>query len=98
MSRLSRRKFLKTTAAASTAFSLFTIAGTKSSGQVLGANDVIRVGVAGIRGRGGAHIDELAGRKGVQVTYLIDVDENTFSSRSKIVKQRGGNEPKLEKD
>ena len=52
MSRLNRRKFLQTSAAASTAFGLFTIAGTKASGQVLGANDTVRVGVAGIRGRG----------------------------------------------
>ena len=47
MSRLTRRQFVKSAAAASTAFGVFTIAGTKSSGKVLGANDVIRVGVAG---------------------------------------------------
>ena len=57
MARLTRRKFLQTSAAASTAFSLFTIAGTKASGRVLGANDTIRVGVAGINGRGKSHID-----------------------------------------
>ena len=51
MARVTRRKFIQQSAAASTAFGLFTIAGTKASGRVLGANDAVRVGVAGIRGR-----------------------------------------------
>ena len=88
MSRLSRRKFLQTTAAASTAFSLFTIAGTKASGRVIGANDTIRVGVAGINGRGGAHIGELAARDGVEITYLIDVDETRFSPRLRDIQKK----------
>jgi predicted dehydrogenase len=93
MSRATRRSFLQTTAAASTAFSLFTIAGTKASGKVLGANDVIRVGVVGIKGRGGAHIGDLAGRAGVEVSYLIDVDENSFPARIRDVEAKGGNRP-----
>ena len=64
MSKLTRRSFLKATAAASTAFPLVTIAGTKSSGQVLGANDTIRVGVAGLNGRGGAHVGAFAEHEG----------------------------------
>ena len=50
MSGLSRREFLKGTAAA-TAFPLVTISGTKSSGQVIGANEAVRVAVAGIPAR-----------------------------------------------
>ena len=50
MARLTRRTFLKNTLAAA---ATVTIAGTKSSGRVLGANDTIRVGVAGLNGRGG---------------------------------------------
>lgn len=52
-SHVSRRGFLGTSVvshAASTVFPLFTIEGTKASGQVIGANDTIRVGVAGING------------------------------------------------
>ena len=63
MSRYSRRDFIKTSVAASTAFSTFTIAGTKSSGKVLGANDTIRVAIAGIHGRGGSHIGALCRRQ-----------------------------------
>ena len=98
MSQINRRKFLQTTAAASVVFPLFTIAGTKASGKVIGANDTIRVGVAGIKGRGGSHIDELAGRDKVQVTYLIDPDSSLFESRSKKVKEKGSNDPKCVQD
>lgn len=55
MTRFSRRTFLRGTAGAA---AVVTIAGTKSSGRVLGANDTVRVGVAGIRGRGGDHVSE----------------------------------------
>ncbi len=61
MTSLSRRRFLKTAAAVSTTFPLFTIAGTQASGRVIGANETIRVGVAGINSRGKAHISEFAG-------------------------------------
>ena len=101
MARVSRRTFLARSAAASTAFGLFTIAGTKASGRVLGANDTIRVGVAGIRGRGQSHIDAFASQlknENVQVTYLIDPDTRLFDSRKSKVTQTGGNDPQTVKD
>jgi predicted dehydrogenase len=101
MSRLNRRKFLQTSAAASTAFSLFTIAGTKASGKVLGANDAVRVGVAGIRGRGQSHINAFAKElkdQNTQVTYLIDPDTRLFGPRGSKVTELGGNTPKTVKD
>src|SRR5262245_11378899 len=97
MPRFTRRQFVKS-AAASTAFGVFTVAGTRSSGRVLGANDVVRVGVAGINGRGGSHINEFAKMKGCQVTYLIDPDSRLFSSRSQTVEKLAGNTPKCVQD
>ncbi len=94
MSRNDRRSFLKTTAAAGAGFALFNIAGTKASGKIIGANDTIRVGVAGINGRGNSHIDGLAGMKNVDVTHLIDPDSRLFDSKKAKVKAKGGNEPK----
>jgi predicted dehydrogenase len=94
MQKTTRRRFLKQAAAASAVFPLFTIAGTKSSGKVLGANEVVRVGQAGIHGQGNAHLDQYLGIKDVQVTYLIDPDRSLFESRSKKVRDRGGNDPK----
>src|SRR5262245_32406121 len=98
MKKISRRGFLKGVAAAGASFPVVTIAGTKASGRVLGANDVIRVGVAGIHGQGNAHIDQYLGLKGVQVTYLIDPDRSLFESRGQKVREKGGNEPTCVQD
>lgn len=95
MSRLSRRRFLQTTLAAA---ATVTVAGTKSSGQVIGANDTIRLAVAGLNNRGGDHIKAFAGRKGVQVVCLIDPDSRTWDRRVKQVEKKGGNTPRTTRD
>jgi len=97
MAHPTRRTFLKQTAVAGLG-ATFTIAGTKASGKVLGANDAIRVGVAGIRGRGGGHISGFTALDGVQVTHLIDPDMRTWGSRVKQVEQKSGNRPKCFQD
>ena len=96
MARLTRRSFLNRTLAAAGAG--FAIGGTKSSGRVLGANDAIRIGVAGLHGRGESHVKEFAGMPGVQVTYLIDPDTRTFDKRLDQVKSKGGNTPRTVQD
>ena len=99
MSRQTRRTFIKKAAAAGTGIAAgLTIAGTKASGQVLGANDTIRMAVAGINGRGRSHIGEFAGMDKVQVTYLVDPDSTLFESRAESVKKRGKNTPKCVQD
>ena len=97
MSDMDRRTFLKS-AAAGAAFSTFAISGTKASGQVMGANERINVAVAGIHGRGRNHMDAFAGMDNVRVTHLVDPDSRLFESRSKRVKERGGNTPKCVQD
>src|SRR5688500_1680436 len=101
MSRLSRRTVIKA-AAATAVLPWFTISGTKASGRVIGANDTIRVGVAGINGRGVAHIEELAkvnnAGNQVQITHLIDPDSSIFASRTKKVAERFGKEPTCVQD
>jgi len=96
MSKQTRRSFLKRTAAGFGA--AFAISGTKSSGRIIGANDRINIGVAGIHGRGGAHISEFAKIKGVMVTYLIDPDSKLFGPRSKQVEKLWGTRPKCVQD
>jgi predicted dehydrogenase len=96
-SLFSRRTIIKA-AAASSVFPLFAISGTKASGRVIGANDTIRIAVAGINGRGGAHIDGFATQKNVEVSYLIDPDSSKFESRTKHVNAKGGNTPKCVQD
>jgi len=96
---MTRRTFLNGAAAAS-AFPLVTIAGTKSSGRVLGANDTIRVAVAGINGRGSSHIGELLALKDekVQIVTLIDPDSRLFDSRKKRIGDKTGKEPACVQD
>jgi predicted dehydrogenase len=72
-----RRDFLKTSAAA--AFGAFTISGTKSSGRVLGANDRIRVAVAGLNGRGHSHSGAYMDMDDVEIAYLVDPDTRTYA-------------------
>jgi predicted dehydrogenase len=87
MNRMNRRNFLKNTLAAA---ATITIAGTKSSGRVLGANDVIRMGVAGLNGRGSSHVGAYANMPGVQITYLIDPDSRTFAKHLKTISAKDG--------
>jgi len=92
---LNRRDFLQGTLAAA---ATVTLAGTKSSARVLGSNDTVRVAVAGLHGRGGAHIGEFAGMKGVQIVALIDPDTRTYASRIKEIEKKAGNTPKTYQD
>jgi predicted dehydrogenase len=98
MSRQNRREFLKRSAVAGLAATAFAISNTKSSGKVLGANDTIRIALAGINGRGKAHIDAFARMKNVQIVYLVDPDTRLFESRVAEVEKRGGNKPECVQD
>ncbi len=97
MSRHTRRSFLKRATAAGLGAS-FAIAGTRTTGQIIGANDTIRIGVAGVHGRGGAHLDAYARMENVKVTYLIDPDQRVFPKRIKQVQSYGGNTPTCVQD
>jgi predicted dehydrogenase len=83
MSKLTRRDFVKTSVAA---MASITIAGTKSSGRVLGANETIRIAVVGLNGRGSAHVGAYAPMEGVQVTYLVDPDTRTYAARLRQIR------------
>ena len=49
---------------------------------MLGANDRVRIAVAGINGRGQTHITGFGGMKDVEIAYLVDPDSRLFASRS----------------
>lgn len=93
MSRPTRRHFLQHAAVAGAAFPLFTISGTKASGQVLGANDRVRVAVCGFGGRGGAHIRDYLKLPNVEVSHLIDIDTRNFGGGISAVEAAGGKKP-----
>src|SRR5580693_5873186 len=88
MSRRTRRQFLGQSLAAAAGASFgFAISGTKSSGRIIGANDTIRLGVAGLNGRGGAHVGEFGPMEGVEITYLIDPDSRTYNKHIKKLQE-----------
>jgi predicted dehydrogenase len=93
--RLTRRRFLQSSLAA---MATVAIAGTKSSGKVLGANDTIRVACAGLNGRGGSHVGAYVGMKNVEIAYLIDPDTKTFNKHIKTIEGKGGKTPKTVQD
>ncbi|MES2790165.1 MAG: Gfo/Idh/MocA family oxidoreductase [Planctomycetota bacterium] len=89
---VNRREFVKQSALLAGA--TFAIGGTKSSGNILGANESIRIACAGLNGRGAAHVGAYAGMKGVEITYLVDPDQRTFAARAKTIKEKSGVTPK----
>ena len=82
---LNRRRFMGRSLAAAGVGAGFAISGTKSSGRIIGANDTVRIAVAGLNGRGGSHVSEFASLPGVQIVYLVDPDTNTYDKRIKQV-------------
>ena len=86
MTELSRRSFLQTTALTAGTVAL---SHTKSSGKILGANERVRVGVAGLNGRGSAHVGSYLGMKDVEIAYLIDPDSRTFKKHLAKIEPNG---------
>ena len=94
MQKVTRRKFMKK----SLSYAVAGIAVALPGRRILGANERINVGVAGIKGRGGGHIGSLQGMDNVEVTYLIDPDSALFERRIKDVEKRGGSKPTCVQD
>jgi predicted dehydrogenase len=82
MWNFSRRQFLTGTAAAGASL---LITGTKASGKIKGANDRLRIAVAGLNGRGNSHIDGWLKQPNVEIAYLIDPDSNVLARAQRIV-------------
>jgi predicted dehydrogenase len=93
---LSRRQFLNRSL--SVAGAGFAIGGTRSTGRVIGANDTIRVAVAGLNGRGGSHVDEYVKMPDVEMTYLVDPDTRTFDKRIHQIEAKGKRAPSTVQD
>ena len=90
---LSRRNFLQGTAAAGASL---LITGTRASGKIIGANDRLRIAVAGLNGRGKAHIKGWLEQANVEIVYLIDPEHNVLSRTLKAVakQSKGRSQPK----
>jgi predicted dehydrogenase len=95
MPNVTRRQFLGSSVAAAATVA---ISHTKSSGRILGANDTVRVAVAGLNGRGGSHVSEFSKMTGVEVAYLVDPDTRTYRKRLDQLARAGRPEAKCVQD
>ncbi|MGO8757608.1 MAG: Gfo/Idh/MocA family protein [Terracidiphilus sp.] len=94
---ISRREFVNGLAAGVAGSALASTA--KSYGQILGANDRLNFAIAGLNGRGHAHLSSLAANsKRARVAYLCDVDSGVLSKFAGQAGQALGYAPKAVTD
>jgi predicted dehydrogenase len=77
MKRIRRRDFLKTGLLAAAAARVRLPAWA----QVVGANDTIRLGVAGLNGMGWSHVERFQGLEGARVVAICDPDRRLLERR-----------------
>lgn len=85
MNHPSRRQFLKNSVLTAGSFAL--VSGTRSSAKVLGANDRMRIAVAGVNGRGRSHIEGFAKLPNVEIAYVVDPEEGALAKGMKTAEK-----------
>jgi predicted dehydrogenase len=71
----------------------------KSYAQIMGSNDRVNFAIAGLNGRGGAHLSALrANKKDACITHVIDVDSTILDKFAGKATQAMGDAPKADKD
>jgi len=99
MNGLSRREFLERSMLAAAAASVPTLpAAAERPRRTVGPNDVLRVAVVGVKGRGLGHVSHFANMKDVHVAAICDIDENIIQSAMKIAQDKSGKKPAYYKD
>ena len=89
-----RRKFLKTTAAAAGALAF----STSSYGRIIGSNDRVNLGFMGTNSRGAAVLEAFNNVGGVNITHNCDVDSRVMAKTAAAIRGFGFDEPKSDKD
>jgi predicted dehydrogenase len=91
---MNRRSFLESSAAASAAALVSSIAARKA----VAASDKISICMVGIRGRGGSVLSTFASLPEVEVRYVCDLDQGALHSALERVSERTGTKPTGLKD
>jgi len=92
---ISRREFLKNSAATSLAVS----ASARSYAQIIGSNDRVNFAVIGLHGRGNAHLSALGANKDTaRITHICDVDSDILATFSGAVQKQLGYTPQADSD
>src|SRR3712207_1918640 len=106
MRSLSRRDFLRDSAAAAAALAgagmtgegLFAAEEARAARKKGDANDVLHVAVVGVKGRGMSHVSGLANKLGCVVTHICDADRAVIGPAMKAVEKAQGKAPQFEQD
>jgi len=85
MTSISRRGFNKGVTALGASF---LITGTRASGNIIGANDRLRIAIAGLNGRGKSHMEGWLSQENVEIAYLIDPDQNVLDKALKSLNEK----------
>ncbi len=95
MARFTRREVLEQSllAAAAVAVPAVPALASEPSGPRAGANELLRIGVVGVRGRGLAHVSTFSNFKDCQVVALCDIDPNSVHEATKRVETKSGKRP-----
>jgi predicted dehydrogenase len=88
MAQFTRREFLGTSALAAGAFALPGVSEAR-----VGPNDILRVAVCGVKGRGGSHVSAFGGMKDVQVAAVVDIDERVAGNALDSIEKKTGKKP-----
>lgn len=84
--KITRRKFVKTSIIGAAALSF----PAASYARILGANERVNLGVAGLNSRGQAHIVAAAAVKNTAIAAFCDVDSRVFEKCQEILSKQGG--------
>jgi len=94
-SAVGRRKFMKTAAGLSALSGVIFITHPE---RVSGANDRVRLAVAGIRGQGFSHVAGFSQQPNVEVAAICDVDESVIAQRLRDMEKLGLRKPQIHID
>ena len=83
MKKINRRKFLQSSLTATAGLAVTPLLQRSVWSQVRGANDDIRIAVAGLNGRGNGLMDQFHGLPGVRVVALCEPDRKVLEQRVK---------------
>ena len=84
-SLVNRRRFLTTTSLGGASL---LITGTRASGNIQGANDRVRIAIAGLNGRGNSHMEGWLGQANVEIAYVVDPDQNAITQMQKRIAEK----------
>lgn len=104
MPKLTRRALIEDALLASTAAALAAAGGTrafaeeKAVGRTVGPNDMIRIAVIGVRGRGKDHIKGYLPFKDVEIVALCDADTSVIPGAAELITKAGKPAPKAVQD